>query len=94
MENLDYNRLDSHNFIPSPSILGNVLTHTGNQNQYSITGFVWLGATDEWGFKAIQMNHYEHPIEIVRPLSHLCGERSNGEMRYQEGGDYTDYLIS
>lgn len=86
---LTYQTEDVHGFTPSPNILGNTLTHTGNNKQYTITGFTWMSATDEWGFKHVAIG--EHGIELVRPLWHLRGERSNGYTRYEEWQDYDVY---
>jgi len=91
VETLDFTVPDIHGFTPDPQHIGNILTHTGNNNQYSITGFCWLGATDEWGFIAMRVCHYAHTAPIVRPLSHLYGNRATGMPRYQEFGDYLQY---
>lgn len=88
---LMWDQLDSRNFIPSPELVGALLTHTGNEKQYTVIAFTWLGATDEWGFVAREIGAFGETV--TRPLSHLCGNRRNGEPRYQEAGDWTQYAV-
>lgn len=72
---------DSVGLIPNAKLLQQKVTHTGNGKTYTVIGFAWLGASDEWGYVHIadMLDPY-----IVRPLSHLIGTRSNGEHRYAE----------
>lgn len=70
---------DVHGYVPNTDFVGTVLVHTGNKKQFVVTGFCWLGATDEWGFRHIGPDG----VECCRPLSHILGPRSNGEVRYQ-----------
>jgi len=79
---LDYCTQDKHGFTAPADLLGDVLSHTGNGKQYVITGFMWMGATDEWGY--VHRAIGEHEPNIVRPLLHLCGKRKSGEWRYAE----------
>lgn len=90
-DHLDMNVADVHGFTPDPDLIGTILTHTTRENQYVITGFAWLGATDEWGYEHRMLG--DHGPTITRPLSHLAGAKSNGENRYQERWDYQRYTV-
>lgn len=90
-EQLSIHTQDTWGFTPDPHILGDVLTHTGNNKEYTIIGFAWMSATDEWGFRHVAIG--EHGVELVRPLWHLCGERSNGYTRYEEWESYLRYVV-
>lgn len=92
MEHLDLRTRDAHGFVPDACIIGDVLTHTGNEKQYVITGFAWIGSTDEWGFTHQRAGEFS--VTFVRPLSHLCGVRSTGEHRYQESASYCGYAVT
>lgn len=83
---------DTHGFLPDPSIVGNVLQHTGNEKQYLIVGFFWMSATDEWGYEHFEMGIL-NPVRIVRPLSHLAGMRRTNDFRYYEHNEYQHYRI-
>lgn len=82
MKELTFNTPDVNGYVPDFSLLGRCFKHTGNGKFYRPTGFVWLGETDEWGFKHVRVDPC--PIEFCRPISHLTGNRSNGEKRYVE----------
>lgn len=66
---------------PPEDLTGMVLRHTGNGKTYQITGSVWLGETDKWGYLHRAMG--ERGPVIARPLSHIKGKRRNGEPRYE-----------
>jgi len=83
--------LDSRGFEKPVEIIGDIITHTGNQKQYIIMGIVWMGHTDEWGY--LHRAICEDDALITRPLSNLCGKRSNGEFRYYEFGDYDQFAL-
>lgn len=63
------------------ALLGSRITHTGNGKTYVILGFVWNGAMDEWMYLHAEVGKL-NGTPIVRPLAHLHGKRSNGELRY------------
>lgn len=65
--------------ITDHSLWGLTLKHTGNGKLYKITGIAYMGESDEWGFICQQTAG----IPICRPLSHLLGNRGNGEPRYE-----------
>lgn len=67
---------------PPEDLIGTLLKHTGNGKTYQITGSVWLGETDQWGYLHRAMG--ERGPMIARPLSHIKGTRSNGQRRYVE----------
>lgn len=75
---LDLSVMDKNAYTPDTSLIGQQLLHTGNQKTYTITDFAWLGATDEWGF----VHNEAEGVAIVRPVSHLTGQRANGADRY------------
>jgi hypothetical protein len=89
---LDFLSPDKHGFMPDAYMIGNVLQHTGNQKQYVIIGFTWLGATDEWGYEHREIGDLSSPT-ITRPLSHLCGKRGNDDRRYFEYSDYGQFEV-
>ncbi len=80
---LNYLTGDSTGTRPDGWFIGLELKHLGNERIYRIVGFAWMGATDEWGFL-----HHEvrgdglDGVMLCRPLSHIEGNRSNGERRY------------
>lgn len=81
-ETLDYATPDANGYVPDQNLIGERLRHLGNGKTYVVTGFSWLGATDEWGF----CHHREPPdvaVSITRPVSHLGGNRANEEPRYE-----------
>ena len=81
---LTYLHEGSDNRVPHPILIGMQLRHLGNQKLYVITGFCWMGATDEWGFLHAEWTPSGVPgVPLVRPLSHILGKRSNGEARYK-----------
>lgn len=63
------------------SLIGTRITHTGNGKTYVIMAFVWNGERDEWMYLHSEVGKLG-VMSIVRPLSHLKGKRSNGELRY------------
>lgn len=72
-----YTTPDSLSVVPNPELIGHTLTH-GNGKNYIVTGFVWMGADDVWGFKHTS----PEGVECVRPISHIIGSRRNGFARY------------
>jgi len=72
MSKFHYGTTDSVGNIADPRLIGKVITHRGNNKTYRITGFCWLGETDEWGFL-----HSEDAEAVVccRPMRHLNRER-------------------
>lgn len=82
-DNLDWNHVDRHGFLPSAnnSLIGTEWMHSGNSNVYRIVNFAWMGATDEWGFVHRRV---DEQMLLVRPMSHLSGERANGKKRYTQ----------
>ena len=80
---------DSKNGVPARNMLGTRLRHHGNGKLYIITGWCWLGATDEWGYLHSEWRDDGVPgVTIARPITHIYGRRSNGAARYTiEGGD-------
>jgi hypothetical protein len=87
----NYLHPDKHGFTPDFGMIGDTLTHTGRERQYVITGFAWLGATDEWGYEHRQCG--VNGPTITRPLSHLAGARSNGRQRYEEYQEYAHFYL-
>lgn len=84
--------IDVHGWLRPGHIIGNILSHTGpRKQQYVIFGFVWLGETDEWGY--VHREAGKDGPAIVRPLSHLCGLRSDGSFRYEEHNDYLMFML-
>lgn len=82
---LTYNTPDTHGRIPNNMTIGGLLMHTGNGKLYQITGFAWMGATDEWGYLHHEVRPDGKPtVTLVRPLSHVNGRRENGEPRYRK----------
>lgn len=77
---LTYSTPDINGEVPMLELLGARKRHTGNGKIYTITGFSWNGATDEWN------NIHVGPdgIPINRPLGHWTGNRDNGQPRYEE----------
>jgi hypothetical protein len=84
MTDLTYITQDSTGLAPIPALIGVQLLHLGRMSKYQITGFCWLGASDEWGYlhHEVRGDGLNGPT-IARPLSHLTGNRSNGEPRYK-----------
>jgi hypothetical protein len=84
MSDLKYITPDSLGVQPDIDLIGVKLLHLGRMSMYQITGFCWMGETDEWGYL-----HHElrgdglHGPTIARPLHHITGTRSNGEPRYK-----------
>lgn len=91
LTHLNFDMPDIHGFVPDPVMFGNVLTHTARGDQYIITGYSWLGATDEWGFEHRMIG--DMGPTITRPLSDLPGRRHEGTHRYEEAGDYQQYFL-
>ena len=80
---LTYFTPDKNDWLPRVDLVGLQLIHHGNGKTYQITGFCWLGATDEWGFIHAELRSDGRTgIPLARPLSHIDGQRSNGERRY------------
>lgn len=79
--NFNHETRDVHGKVPDFGLLSTRLKHTGNQKTYQIVGFAWLGATDEWAVRMIDTGG--GPVEVVRPLDHIDGQRDNGEPRYE-----------
>lgn len=79
-EALTYSTPDINGEVPMLELLGARKRHTGNGKIYTIMGFSWNGATDEWN------NIHVGPdgIPINRPLDHWTGNRDNGQPRYEE----------
>lgn len=85
MADLTYLTEDIHGVTSDYSVgIGTKLLHLGRMSVYQITGFCWLGATDEWGYlhHEVRGDGLNGPT-IARPLSHIYGTRSNGEPRYE-----------
>lgn len=61
-------------------LIGKTMTHTGNGKQYVITGYAWMGATDEWGFLHREVG--VDGVQLCRPFSQLVGRRIDGTVRY------------
>lgn len=80
---LNFNLEDRMNFQPDHRMIGWKLIHRGNGKLYVITGFCWLGASDEWGYLHAEWRDDGMPgVTIVRPFSHISGRRPNGDLRY------------
>lgn len=77
MDTFSYKIPDSLDIVPNPELIGHTLTHA-NGKDYVVTGYVWLGADDVWGFKHTS----PEGVECVRPISHILGKRGNGDQRY------------
>lgn len=91
---LSHSHPDKHGFVPTDELIGQILTHTKDGNpQYIITDVTWLGATDEWGFVARSIGDGALNATVTRPLSHLYGNRENGENRYQEWVYFSAYAV-
>lgn len=88
-DDFGYHTPDVHGLtVDSPemmSLMDNRMVHSGNGKTYQIVGFVWMGATDEWGYahSAVTEDGSLVAPTIVRPLAHLTGKRDNGELRYK-----------
>lgn len=83
MTKLTFMTKDVHEIDLDPSLIGMSIRHCGNNRLYQITDYVWMGATDEWGFIAREVtDEATYGIPVARPFSHLYGTRANGEPRY------------
>ena len=87
MSQLTYSTPDAHGSVPDNGLIGAMLFHLGCQRFYQITGFCWLGESDEWGYlhHEVRDDGLTGPT-VARPMSHLHGTRSNGEPRYRLPG--------
>jgi len=82
-DDLTYRTKDIRGCLPNYIMIGRILLHNGNSRFYQITGFCWLGATDEWGYLHQEVRSDALPgITIARPLAHLHSYLSNGDKRY------------
>lgn len=81
---LTLNTPDKNGLSPVSSMIGVRLQHTGNKKVYVITGFCWLGDSDEWGYLHSQIVRDDGlpGVTIARPFSHIYGKRSDGSPRY------------
>lgn len=73
MEILDMLTADKHGFIPNPSLIGVPFKHSGNGKTYTITGYVWLGDTDEW---AVTHTRSDSPVTFSRTVANFFGDRA------------------
>ena len=48
MGNFDYTRKDRNGDVPDQRLIGKHFQHE-NGHIYTVTGFTWIGDTDEWG---------------------------------------------
>lgn len=76
--------VDRLGYTPLDGLRGVLLRHVTTQKTYVVTGFCWLGQTDEWGF-----THKEWPlslmgVEFVRPMSHLRSRTLSGSVRFED----------
>lgn len=79
---LSHDTVDANGWKASGSVkIGQRLEHLGNKKVYVVKGYCWLGETDTWGFRAAEENN-SAAVDIVRPLEHLYGNRSDGAKRY------------
>ncbi len=76
-DKFSFNTKDKHGITPIPELVGAVIQHA-NGKPYTIVNYIWMGATDEWGFRHIS----PEGVECARPLSHLLSTRANGMPRY------------
>jgi len=85
MSSLTHNTQDSHGLVPNNELIGKRLLHLGRMSVYQITGFCWLGASDEWGYlhHEVRGDGLNGPT-IARPLAHIDGVKSDGKPRYRE----------
>lgn len=87
MAELTHNTKDAAGYVASmhTHLIGALLKHQGNGRTYIITGFAWMGATDEWGFV-----HHEagnaFGVTIIRPISHVEGLMADNRARYVQVG--------
>ncbi len=80
---LTYLTHDEDRWLPDMNFIGRKLLHRGNGKTYVVTGYCWLGETDRWGFLHSEIREDGFPgVTIARPMSHISGDRSNGEPRY------------
>lgn len=80
---LTYETPDVDRWKPDDNLLGVKLLHLGNRKTYIVVGFAWMGATDHWGFLHQEVRpDGQRGVMLCRPMSHIGGERSNGERRY------------
>jgi len=81
---LTYHTTDVDGRTPNFLLIGQRLKHNGNGKTYLIHGFCFMGATDEWGFLHSELRDDGVPgVTLARPLNHIMGKRSNGELRYE-----------
>ena len=82
MTAFNFDMTDEKGFTPSAdrTLIGQQLVHSGNGKTYTILDFVWMGATDEWGF--LHRAAGENGPLLCRPLSQLTGNREDGTPRY------------
>lgn len=80
---LTYSTPDIHGDVPQWAWVGDRLKHSGNGKTYRVTGFAWMGATDEWGFIHVEDGSGPMGVSLCRPMSHRDGVRDNGERRYE-----------
>lgn len=74
---------DIHGNVPNMAWVNSRIRHSGNGKTYVVTGFAWMGATDEWGFVHHEFGVGPGAVLLCRPLSHMNGNRDDGTKRYE-----------
>ena len=88
MTEFSYNKPDIHGVVPDPALLGHVLAHT-NGKDYTVVGYLWLGASDEWGFRHVS----PEGVDCARPIYHIVGTRKDGNPRYRISESTRDIVM-
>lgn len=81
-EEFSHQMPDKHGLIPDPLFVGAQLHHA-NGKIYKVTGFAYMGETDEWGFTHAS----PEGVLCVRPFSNIFGLTSAGVRRYHFNSD-------
>ena len=81
IENFSETTPDVDGNLPNHGLIGCFITHQGNKIEFVITGFAWMGETDQWGFIHARA---EGGPAIVRSMAHLTGNLKNGKPRFSE----------
>lgn len=84
MSDFNLTTKDRNGDVPEQALVGRLFRHNGNGKLYLVSGFSWIGDTDEWGVDHFEKGLGGQAVSCVRSYKNFCGKLENGKPRFTE----------